>query len=146
MLSPENISRRFAEDATLRQGRINALSLAFHSQACGGDIKAMQRLLDDGAHPNVQGGPYNRTALMEVADKGKLEAVIFLLEVPDINLIATDKGGKTAAAIAEQSGQYYIADLIRKKSGLTPDGDRSIQGSRPANTVSLSDRRRGLHR
>ena len=85
-----------------------------------GDLKAVRRMIDDGADVNAFGNG-RQTALIAAAARGRREVVKVLLDAgADANL--RDAKGKTAAEAAAAKGHDRIADSIRQAEVKPPPG------------------------
>jgi ankyrin repeat protein len=84
-----------------------------------GHVDCLRLLLDCGADVNVQGGPFQRTALIEAATTGQEEAVRLLL-ARGANLQAEDWGGDTALDWALRRGQTPIVRRLRAAGAREP--------------------------
>ncbi len=81
--------------------------------ALQGHVDCLQRLLARGADVNVQGGPFERTALLGAATTGR-EEVVRLLLAKGADVKAEDWEGKTALDWAVRSGETRIVKLLRE--------------------------------
>jgi len=89
-----------------------------NSAAAGGNVEAVELLLDRGAQVDVpQGGGY--TALHSAASNGNLALVRRLVERgADRSAISDD--GRTPADIARERGHVAVADDLATEPGLRP--------------------------
>ena len=84
-----------------------------------GHTQCLKLLLDRGADVNVQGGPFERAALLCAATTGNEEAVRLLI-AKRANVNAEDWEGKTPLAWARKRGETNIVRLLRQAGGREP--------------------------
>ena len=68
------------------------------------------------------------TALHGAAEEGHLDIVDYLLSLPDIDLLARNHKGKTAAYKARQKKHHEIADMIRTEVRRRTCPNRRVAG------------------
>jgi ankyrin repeat protein len=97
--------------------------------AMRGDAESLERLLAGRANVNVQGGAFDRTALLWAATTGSEETVELLLN-KGADVRARDHLGLTPLQWARRRGDTKIVKLLEKKTGA--EGPTTPRGPEPA--------------
>jgi ankyrin repeat protein/squalene-hopene cyclase-like protein len=90
--------------------------------AAMGHAECLRFLMAAGADVNIQGGPFEQTALLGAATSSSKETVRLLLARADVK--ATDWSGRTALDWAACSGETDIVKMLRA-AGAAPSQSRS---------------------
>jgi ankyrin repeat protein len=110
--------------------------------AAMGHAECLRLLIQGGANVNVQGGPFDRTALICAATTGS-EDVIKLLLAKGADTSATDWENDSAADWAERRGDANIAKLLRK-AGARASSQLSVVSSQRLRIGELTTDNRQL--
>ena len=78
------------------------------------NLPILEALADAGANLETKGGPFEMTPLAVAALKGHLDIVQYLT-AKGVNLQATNKDGKTALALARESGNDDVVKFLEEK-------------------------------